>query len=122
MTCINCKHYETCADKWGDTRYYDSVEPMNTYTNVNHNCEKFEPNEEAKKQLQITNYEKIKNMSVEDMAAFMYDENENNYNYCDYCQHQRARAPHCVSINIQEDCIKARVNWLKAAAEESGAE
>lgn len=68
-----------------------------------------------------TNYEKIKNMSVEDMAAFMYDENENNYNYCDYCQHQRARAPHCVSINIQEDCIKARVNWLKAAAEESGA-
>lgn len=68
----------------------------------------------------MTNYEKIKAMSVEEMAEFMFDENENNYNYCDFCKQYSNYAPHCESVDFEEDCIKARMKWLESEVEEDG--
>lgn len=66
----------------------------------------------------MTNYEKIKSMSIDDMAVMLLDESEQSYTYCFNCSHQSLYAPHCTSTNIRTDCIKAVKNWLESEAEE----
>lgn len=68
----------------------------------------------------MTNYEKIKAMSVEEMAEFMFDENTNNYNYCNFCKEYKYYAPHCSSNDFEKDCKKARMEWLEREVEEDG--
>ena len=66
----------------------------------------------------MTNYDRIKSMSVEEMAEMLYDESENHYTYCDNCQYQSFYAPHCSSNDIESDCKKAVIKWLESESEE----
>ena len=65
-----------------------------------------------------TNYDKIKAMSVEEMAEMLLDESENNYTYCNYCNHQSYYAPHCSSTDFETDCRYAVKEWLNSEVEE----
>ena len=65
----------------------------------------------------MTNFERIKSMTVEEMAAFIYDEENNHYNYCDGCPHQSFYAPHCTAFITEEACIKAICKWLESEVE-----
>lgn len=42
----------------------------------------------------MTNFEKIKQMSVENMAEMLLDASENHFTYCNHCSHQSFYAPH----------------------------
>ena len=66
----------------------------------------------------MTNFERIKAMTVEDMAAFIYDEENNSYNYYNGCPHQSFYAPHCTSFDT-EDCKKEIVRWLNSEVQEN---
>lgn len=48
----------------------------------------------------MTNFEKIKQMSVENMAEMLLDESEKHFTYCNHCSHQSFYAPHCTSSNV----------------------
>ena len=66
----------------------------------------------------MTNYERIKNMSIDEMAAMLLDESENHYTYCNGCQCQSFYAPHCSSNNLESDCKKSVIKWLNSESEE----
>ena len=66
----------------------------------------------------MTNYERIKEMSVEEMAEMLLDESENNFTYCNYCNHQSYYAPHCQSTDFETDCRYAVKEWLNSEVEE----
>lgn len=66
----------------------------------------------------MTNFEKIKQMSVEDMAEMLLDESEKHFTYCNHCSHQSFYAPHCTSSNLRIDCVYAIKKWLESEAEE----
>ena len=67
----------------------------------------------------MTNYEKIKAMSVEEMAKWI-DIADSALNPCNYCKYYANCAPHCRSIKQSMDCIKAIANYLESEAEEDG--
>lgn len=64
--------------------------------------------------LRMTNFEKIKQMSVENMAEMLLDESEKHFTYCNHCSHQSFYAPHCTSSNLRIDCIHAVKKWLES--------
>lgn len=64
--------------------------------------------------LRMTNFEKIKQMSVENMAEMLLDESEKHFTYCNHCSHQSFNAPHCTSSNLRIDCIHAVKKWLES--------
>lgn len=66
----------------------------------------------------MTNFEKIKQMSVENMAEMLLDESEKHFTYCNHCSHQSFYAPHCTSSNLRIDCIHAVKKWLESEVEE----
>ncbi len=68
--------------------------------------------------LRMTNFEKIKQMSVENMAEMLLDESEKHFTYCNHCSHQSFYAPHCTSSNLRIDCIHAVKKWLESEVEE----
>lgn len=67
----------------------------------------------------MTNFEKIKQMSVENMAEMLLDESEKHFTYCNHCSHQSFYAPHCTSSNLRIDCIHAVKKWLESEVEEN---
>lgn len=85
----------------------------NTVFRVSH-IQKISCNEKLK----ITNFEKIKQMSVENMAEMLLDESEKHFTYCNHCSHQSFYAPHCTSSNLRIDCIHAVKKWLESEVEE----
>lgn len=66
----------------------------------------------------MTNFEKIKQMSVENMAEMLLDESEKHFTYCNHCSHQSFYVPHCTSSNLRIDCIHAVKKWLESEVEE----
>lgn len=56
----------------------------------------------------MTNYEKIKNMSVEKMAKEIFDKVEEG---CRYCSRRR-----CSPIATEQDCIGGIVEYLNSEA------
>ena len=62
----------------------------------------------------MTNYERIKNMSVKEMAEMLLDESVHHYIYCMCCPYQRFYEQHCASNDINADCKKAVIKWLNA--------
>ena len=70
------------------------------------------------RRMAMTNYERIKAMSVEEMAEMLLDESENNFTYCNYCNHQSYYAPHCSSTDFETDCRYAVKEWLNSEVEE----
>lgn len=64
--------------------------------------------------LRMTNFEKIKQMSVENMAEMLLDESKKHFTYCNHCSHQSFYAPHCTSSNLRIDCIHAVKKWLES--------
>ncbi len=60
----------------------------------------------------MTNYERIKAMSVKEMAEMLLDESDHHYIYCAYCPYHRLYARHCASNDIEVDCRKAVIKWL----------
>ena len=70
--------------------------------------------------LRMTNFEKIKQMSVENMAEMLLDESEKHFTYCNHCSHQSFYAPHCTSSNLRIDCIHAVKKWLESEASNNG--
>ena len=59
----------------------------------------------------MTNYEKIKSMSVNEMAEFLDD----NFTFsCETCHH----GDNCVVLEYSDECRKALKKWLKAESEE----
>jgi hypothetical protein len=52
----------------------------------------------------MTNFEKIKQMSVENMAEMLLDESKKHFTYCN----------HCTSSNLRIDCIHAVKKWLES--------
>lgn len=67
----------------------------------------------------MTNYEKIKAMSVEEMAKW-FTIAVNVLDPCNYCEHYANRAPHCTSLVQSIDCVKAIANYLEREVEEDG--
>lgn len=61
----------------------------------------------------MTNFEKIKQMSAEDMAEMLLDASEKHFTYCNHCSYQSFYAPHCTSSNLRTDCVYAIKNGLK---------
>lgn len=66
----------------------------------------------------MTNYDRIKAMSVEEMAEILLDVRENHFTYCNYCSHQSYYAPHCSSTDFETDCRYAVKEWLNSEVEE----
>lgn len=66
----------------------------------------------------MTNFEKIKQMSVEVMAEMLLDESEKHFTYCNHCSYQSFYAPHCTSSNLRTDCAYAIKKWLEREAGE----
>lgn len=66
----------------------------------------------------MTNYERIKAMSVEELAEMLLDESENHFTYCNYCSYQSYYAPHCSSTDFEKDCRYAVKEWLNSEVEE----
>ena len=62
----------------------------------------------------MTNFEKIKQMSVEDMAEMLLDASEKHFTYCNHCSYQSFYAPHCTSSNLRTDCVYAIKKWLES--------
>lgn len=85
----------------------------NTVFRVSH-IQKISCNEK----LRMTNFEKIKQMSVENMAEMLLDESEKHFTYCNHCSHQSFYAPHCTSSDLRIDCIHAVKKWLESEVEE----
>lgn len=52
----------------------------------------------------MTNFEKIKQMSAEDMAEMLLDASEKHFTYCN----------HCSSSNLRTDCVYAIKKWLES--------
>lgn len=65
----------------------------------------------------MTNFEKIKQMSVENMAEMLLDESKKHFTYCNHCSHQSFYAPHCTSSNLRIDCIHAVKKFLESEAD-----
>lgn len=99
MICRQCKKNGKCG------------KPYSSNSNHAEICKDFE-------EKKLTNFEKIKNMSIDEMAEFMLDEHENNFDYCMNCEMYSYYAPHCISGNLTEDCIKARMKWLESEVKE----
>ena len=66
----------------------------------------------------MTNFEKIKNMSVRQMAEMLFD-SSNKYNYCYYCTH-RGERPYCTAVFLKTGCINAITKWLNLESETEG--
>ena len=60
-----------------------------------------------------SNGDRIRAMSDEALAEFLWVETDKTFNYCNVCEHYRTSAPHCAVRSMGRECIKARVNWLK---------
>ena len=56
----------------------------------------------------MTNYERIKNMSVEEIAKEIFDKVEEG---CRYCSHRR-----CSPTTTERDCISGIVEYLNSEA------
>lgn len=79
MNCKNCIHYEVCESFATDYEFRDM---MRTECKGKHWCVFFRKTDEPDG---ITNYEKIKSLSVEEMEDFITDAT-NGYEYgCAYC-------------------------------------
>ena len=70
----------------------------------------------------MTNFERIKAMTVEELAEMLFDEANNSYNYCDYCPNQRYYAPHCAAADTKTGCKNAIMQWLNEESEVQGNE
>lgn len=57
----------------------------------------------------MTNYEKIKNMSVEKMAKEIFDKVEEK---CEYCSQRK-----CSPITAEQDCIDGIIDWLQTTVD-----
>lgn len=67
----------------------------------------------------MTNYERIKNMTVDEMAGWILDSNENHYSFCDGCRYESFSAPHCTAGDeMREGCLSSIQRWLESEAEE----
>ena len=99
IICNQCKKCGECGKPYSSNSTYAEI------------CKDFEKKK-------MTNYEKIKSMSVEDMAEMFLDESENHYTYCNHCSHQSFYAPHCTSNNLRIDCVYAVKKWLESEVEE----
>ena len=66
----------------------------------------------------VTQFDRIKAMSVEEMAEMLLDESENHFTYCNYCSHQSYYTPHCSSTDFETDCRYAVKEWLNSEVEE----
>ncbi len=67
----------------------------------------------------MTNFEKIKAMSVEEMAEFIENE-AYKIDPCNYCENYSLKAPHCTSLIQSVDCRKATMKYLESEVEEDG--
>lgn len=66
----------------------------------------------------MTNYEKIKAMSVKEMAKWI-DIANSALDPCNYCKYYANRAPHCRSMTQSIDCVKAIANYLEREVDEN---
>lgn len=57
----------------------------------------------------MTNYEKIKSMSIDEMAVFM---NACGHDFPPYCDYEMAMQDTC-----SQNCIRCAVNWLESETE-----
>ena len=64
----------------------------------------------------MTNFEKIKNMTVEEMAEMLFASSNNRYNYCYYCSH-RGEPPYCTAVFLKTGCINTIMKWLNLEIE-----
>lgn len=63
---------------------------------------------------QMTNADRIRGMSDEELAEMLLEESEASSIHCDYCDKYALYAPHCTAgSNLRECCINAIKNWLK---------
>lgn len=62
----------------------------------------------------MTNFDRIKAMSVEEMAEMLYEEMESTMCYCDFCEHYKHHAPHCSAPDIQQGCLNAIKKYLES--------
>lgn len=58
----------------------------------------------------MTNYEKIKNMSIKEMAREIFDKVEEG---CRYCSQKK-----CSPITVKRDCIGGIIDYLQSEVEE----
>lgn len=66
----------------------------------------------------MTNYEKIKQMSIDELAEMLLDESEKSFKYCNYCKYQTFFAPHCAAgSDLKQGYIQARLKWLEKEAD-----
>lgn len=62
----------------------------------------------------LTNADRIRAMTDEELAEMLLEESESSTSYCDYCEKQSLYAPHCTAGNdLQESCINAIKNRLQ---------
>ena len=61
----------------------------------------------------MTNERKIKNMSTEELAEYLFDRG----NDCEYCYGICAYQDECDGPHAQEFCIEQIVKWLEQEAE-----
>ena len=66
----------------------------------------------------MTNFERIKNMTVEEMAEMIFNDANNGYYYCNYCSYQSFYAPHCTAVEIAQSCKKAIAKWLESEVQD----
>ena len=58
----------------------------------------------------MANYEKIKNMSVEEIAKFI---NECGHDFPPYCYYEKA-----INVTCDQNCLECAKQWLKQEEEE----
>lgn len=67
----------------------------------------------------MTNFERIKAMSVEELAATLADSDEITFVYCgaEHCEHYQEDGWVC-SSQSENRCVAAVLHWLNSEAEE----
>ena len=104
LWCEDCKHF--CNADMGGEGECD-IDNHDTWYGCPI-CEKAELKcGKVKKQ---TNYDRIRNMSVEEMAEFM---NKCGWDFPPYCDHKKAENSDC-----DQNCLKCAKEWLEAEVTE----
>lgn len=62
----------------------------------------------------MTNYDRIRNMRIEEMAEMLLEDSKYHYIYCGNCPHQRSYDERCASNDFDTDCKKAVIKWLNS--------
>lgn len=65
-----------------------------------------------------THYDRIKAMSVEEMAEMLLEKMEKTMSYCNFCEHYKFYAPHCSATDIKQGCLGAVKKYLESEVQE----